>query len=370
MKIALITNDTRFAYNLRREILFAMASKGHEVFLIADNIGYEEELKNHGIKLVDLKVDRRGRNPFSDMGLFFRLWKILCKLRPQIVFTNNAKPNIYGGIACQLLRIRYVPNVTGLGTPLEQPGKLQKLTAFLYKTGVRKASAIFFQNQENFSFFEQRHMLPSKAKVIMLTGSGVNLDARLVLPYPSDPPVIFLFAARIMKEKGIDVFLDIAKHFRGLRKDVAFEICGQCDDPKYLRVLEELQKDGIVTYHGLQNDLTPFYQKCSCFLYPSYYPEGMSNVLLEAAASGRPVIACDRSGCRETVNNGVSGYVVPPNDSEGMIQTVESFLSLTIEERCQMGLAGRKKMEDEFDRKRVVSEYLKMLEDEELHDQL
>ena len=364
MRVALITNDTRFAYNLRREALFAMASEGHEVFLVAENIGYEEELKSLGIKLVDMKVDRRGQNPFSDIGLFFRLWKTLRKLRPQIVFTNNAKPNVYAGIACQFLRIRYVPNVTGLGTPLEQPGKLQKLTAFLYKTGVRKASAMFFQNQENLSFFEQRHMLPSKTKVIMLPGSGVNLDARSVLPYPSDPPIVFLYVARIMKEKGIDVFLDVAKHFRALCEDVSFEICGQCDDPKYLKTLEELQENGIVVYHGLQNDLMPFYQKCSCFLYPSYYPEGMSNVLLEAAACGRPVIACDRSGCRETVDDGVSGYVVPINDSESTIRAVESFLSLTTEERCKMGLAGRRKMEEEFDRKKVVSEYLKMLKDE------
>lgn len=137
-----------------------------------------------------------------------------------------------------------------------------------------------------------------------------------------------------------------------------------------MRVLEDLQKDGIVVYHGLQNDLTPFYQRCSCFLYPSYYPEGMSNVLLEAAASGRPVIACDRSGCRETVDDGKSGYVVSPNDSEDTIKAVEKFLKLTREEQHKMGLAGRKKMEDEFDRKMVVSEYLKMLKDEKVHDQL
>ena len=109
--------------------------------------------------------------------------------------------------------------------------------------------------------------------------------------------------------------------------------------------------------------MTPFYQKCSCFLYPSYYPEGMSNVLLEAAACGRPVIAADRSGCRETVDNNLTGYIVKVNDTQSVIQAVEKFLKLSPEQRKKMGLAGRKKVERQFDRKIVVEKYLEVLYD-------
>ena len=124
-----------------------------------------------------------------------------------------------------------------------------------------------------------------------------------------------------------------------------------------------MSDQGVIQYHGLQKDLTPFYQRCSCFLYPSYYPEGMSNVLLEAAACGRPLIAADRSGCRETVDNGISGYVVPVNDGKAVIEAVKRFLELTDAERKQMGIAGRQKMEKEFDRNLVVKTYLSVVED-------
>jgi galacturonosyltransferase len=144
-------------------------------------------------------------------------------------------------------------------------------------------------------------------------------------------------------------------------ENVIFDVCGMCDDENYLRIMQEAHADGIPVYHGLQKDMNPFYEQCSCFLYPSYYPEGMSNVLLEAAASGRPVVAADRGGCRETVEDGVTGYLVPVNDEEAVLQAVEKFLSLTWEERRQMGLAGRAKVEREFDRQLVVEKYLEEL---------
>ena len=114
----------------------------------------------------------------------------------------------------------------------------------------------------------------------------------------------------------------------------------------------------MITYHGMQPNINPFYEKCSCFLYPSYYPEGMSNVLLEAAASGRPAIAADRSGCRETVDDGVTGYIVPINDEAAVLEAVEKFLSLSWEQRRDMGLAARAKVEREFDRQIVVDRYI------------
>ena len=131
-----------------------------------------------------------------------------------------------------------------------------------------------------------------------------------------------------------------------------------CDDEKYTQILEEAQKEGIVNYHGQQKDMVPFYRQCSCLLFPSYYPEGMSNVLLEAAASGRPLIVADRSGCREVVDDNVTGFIVPVNDEAATIEAVYKFLALTPEEKEQMGIAGRKKMEKEFDRQLVVEAYV------------
>ena len=122
--------------------------------------------------------------------------------------------------------------------------------------------------------------------------------------------------------------------------------------------MQKAQQEGVIVYHGHQNDMNAHYEQCNCLLHPSYYPEGMSNVLLEAAATGRPAIAADRSGCRETVTDGVTGYIVPVNDEQAVLQAVAKFLKLTWQQRKDMGLAARAKMEKEFDREIVVNAVL------------
>ena len=363
MKIVMITNDTNFAYNLRREILEQFVKAGHEVVLVAEILNFKEQFNEMGVRLVNVKTGRHGTNPVDDMNLFRMYRRILKAEHPQIVFTNNIKPNAYAGLSCKMLGISYIPNVTGLGTPVENPGPLQKLTTYLYKLGVSGAKTIFFQNSENQKFFEDRNMIPSSCKPVLLPGSGVNLSSHPLLPYPGENEQIhFLFVARIMKEKGIDLFLAAAKKITKQRNDVVFDVVGQCDDPSYQEILKNAQERGEIVYHGLQHNVIPFYEKCSCFLYPSYYPEGMSNVLLEAAASGRPVIAADRAGCRETLDDGITGFLVPVNDEKAVIEATEKFLQMSSEERKAMGLAGRAKMEREFDRKIVVKAYLEEIQ--------
>ena len=214
------------------------------------------------------------------------------------------------------------------------------------------------QNEENEAFFRQRNMLGDKSKTVLLPGSGVNLQTHPVPPYPDGDTVHFLFVARVMKEKGIDQYLETAKVLHAERQDVVFHICGGCDDPVYEEILQQAHKDGIIEYHGQQKDMLPFWQQAACIVNPSYYPEGMSNVLLEAAACGRPIIVADRSGCRETVEHGKTGYLVPIQDTQAVIDAVRKFLNLSWEQRRNMGLAGRAKMEKEFDRQIVVEKYL------------
>lgn len=350
--VVMITNDTTFAYNLRREVLERLVQEGYRVTLIAEHLSRVEELSSTGCNLIDVKTGRRGTSILKDLHLFLTYFDVLRKSRPDIVLSNNIKPNVYAGIVCRLLKLRYIPNITGLGTPVENPGPLQKLTTFLYKIGVGGAETVLFQNSENVQFFKDRNMLSAKSKDVLLPGSGVNLQSHPLLDYPKEGKVHFLFIARVMKEKGIDLFLAAARKYHS--ENCVFEVVGGCDDENYLKILKDAQEQNIIVYHGLQKDVTPFFERCSCFLYPSYYPEGMSNVLLEAAASGRPVIAADRSGCRETVDDGVSGYIVPVNDEEAVLNAVEKFLSLSWEERRAMGLAGRAKVEQEFDREIVV----------------
>lgn len=362
MKIMMIANDTDFVYNLRREILYKFKELGHEVFVVSQILDFVEEYKKHGIELIDVVTERRGTNPLSDISLFRHYKKVLKSVRPDIVFTNNTKPNIYAGTACKQLRIRYVANITGLGTAVEIPGKLQKLTTLMYKHGVSGAQILFFQNEENLSFFKRNNMISKKSKTVLLPGSGVNLETHPYMDYPDSEDIQILYIARVMKEKGIDIFLEVAKRIREEWKNVSFHIVGKCDDEKYKNIFREYEENNIIIYHGLQKNVNPFYEKCSCFFYPSFYPEGMSNVLLEAAACGRPVIATDRPGCREIVENEITGYIIPVNNVELAYNAVRKFLELDYTEKKLMGIAGREKVRKEFDRKKVVSFYLNSIQ--------
>lgn len=358
MKIMLIANDTNFAYNLRRELMIHWIEQGNEVTLVAHIENYESELEAYGIIIKNVKLERRGANPLNDIVLAAQYNKIIRECKPDVVFTNNIKPNVYAGIACRLHKVKYIPNVTGLGTAIETPGLLSKLTVNMYKIGVRGANQILFQNTENMKFFSSKKMMPKKAEAVLLPGSGVNLVSHPLLEFPSEKDEIhFLYVSRILKEKGIDQVLYVAKKIRSERSDVYFHVVGECDSSDYKEILSNMHDDGVIIYHGLQKNITPFLKQASCLLHPSYYPEGISNVLLEAAASGRPVITTDRCGCRETLDDGVTGYVVPVKDNEATLAAVRKLLSLSRDERVKMGLAGRKKMEEQFDRNLVVEKY-------------
>lgn len=351
-KIVILINDTTYAYNLRGAIIQRLIEANYDVVIVGQLLEHQEKLKKMGARLIGVHTGRHGKNPFADLSLLLQYRRILKNENPDVVLTYNIKPNVYGGMACQNLHIHYLPNVTGLGTPVEIPGLMQKLTIRLYKIGVAGADCVFFQNTDNLKFFKKHGMLKQEARTRVLPGSGVDLEKYKLLPW-HDGKVHFLFVARVMKEKGIDLFLAAAHQFAS--NDVIFDICGACDDPKYLQILKN---DPKVVYHGPQKDLRFYYEKCSCFLYPSYYPEGMSNVLLEAAASGRPVVAADRPGCRETLEDGVTGFLVPVNDVGAVLQAIEKFLQMSRDERRQMGISGRERVQKIFDRKIVVDAYI------------
>lgn len=362
MRIALAANDTTFIYNLRREILQELTAHGYEVYILCQVLQFRQELEQIGCKIINIETARQGKNPFKDVELFHHYYQALKKIRPDVMLGNNIKPNVYAGLACQMLKIRYIPNITGLGTPVENPGPLQALTTRLYKMGVAGADCILFQNSENQQFFQTHNMMPKHAKIRLLPGSGVDLVSHPALPYPEGETVHFQFTSRILKEKGIDLYLAAAKRVHAKYPHTVFHICGGCDTPAYEQILQQAQQEGYVVYHGQQKNMLPFLQQASCIVHPSYYPEGMSNVLLEGAASARPIIATDRAGCRETVEHGVTGFLIPIKDEEALVKALESFLQMTPEQRRAMGLAGRAKMEREFDRRMVVRAYLEEIQ--------
>lgn len=361
-KVLLLANDTTYVYNLRGALISELIKNKYQVVVVAQVLNFKKELINMGCKIIDISIERHNKNPLSDLKLLKQYKQIIKKMKPDLVIAYNIKPNIYGGIASTKSKVRFMPNITGLGTALEYPGLMQKITTLLYKCGLRKADTVFFQNSENQDFFEKNKILSKNTKTVLLPGSGVDLDKHKVLKYPKkDEPIRFLFIARIMKDKGIDIYLETARVIRNKYSNTEFHICGYCDDEKYKEILADYEKDGIIIYHGEQKDMIPFFEKASCIVHPSYYPEGMSNVLLEAAAHARPIICTDRSGCRETVNDSVTGYITRIKNTSDVIKAVEKIINMVNSDREQMGLNGRKKIEKEFDRKIVVDKYMKAI---------
>ena len=286
--------------------------------------------------------------------------RILKQVKPDVILTYTTKPDIYGGIVAGKLKIPYLLNISGLGTALEFDTPLQKLMIVLYKAAVKHAKCVYFQNQENLDFFLKRDMYHGKYQLI--PGSGVNLNKWKLLEYPEDNESIeFMFVARIIKEKGIEEYLAAAKQIKSEYPKAVFHILGPCDGD-YAQMLKEYEDAGYIKYHGSVQDTSKYLKNAHCAIHPSYYPEGISNVCLEAAASGRPIITTNRSGCRDTVDDGVTGYIFEQKNTEQLINCVRKFMTMSNEERKQMGLAGREKMEKEFSREIVIEAYMKEIE--------
>ena len=355
MRVLILANIDMGLYKFRRELLEELV-KENEVYFCVPEGEFVESIKEIGCKFVPCTLmNRHGTNPIQELKLISFYKKVLREIKPDIVFTYTIKCNAYGGMACASLGVPYVANVTGLGTAIENGGLMQKISLTLYRMGLRKAQKVFFQNAENRDFMLSHGVV--KGAYDMLPGSGVNLKQYEVFPYPDRETVDFVFIARVMKEKGIDQYLDAAKEIRKRYPETRFHICGFCEQD-YEGLLKDLTDNGTVIYHGLVADMKPIYQMISCTVHPTYYPEGLSNVLLEIAASGRPIITTDRSGCREVAEDGVNGYIVKQQDSQDLIDKIERFLSLSVDERKAMGLAGRAKVEREFDRQIVIRKYL------------
>lgn len=355
MKILILANNDVGLYKFRKELIEELL-KEYEVYICLPNGDFIKELVSMGCKFISCDLlDRHGTNPIKELKLVFWYKKKLREYKPDIVFTYTIKPNVYGGAACASLDIPYVVNVTGLGTAVENPGLMQLMTVNLYKYGLRKAQKVFFQNTENRDFMVKKGAV--KGKYDMLPGSGVNLNNYTVSEYPNGETVDFVFVSRIMKEKGIDQYLEAAKEIKKRHSETRFHICGFCEQA-YEEELQRLNEDGTIIYHGLVKDMAAIYKQMCCTIHPTYYPEGLSNVLLESAASGRPIITTNRSGCREVVDNGINGYVVKEKDSNDLIEKIEMFLTLSVKERSEMGLAGRNKVEREFNRQIVIQKYL------------
>ena len=353
--ILVLTNNIGGLHSFRKEVMKSIVDEGYEVYISEpdddERVKYFEGIGCHIIKT---DFDRRGMNPLADLKLLLTYRNMIIQLKPKAVLSYTIKPNVYGGIASRMTGTPQIANVTGLGDALENGGWLQKLTVTLYKFGIGKAKQVFFQNHTNREFCLSHGIADEKA--IVLPGSGVNLEHHVYQEYPEDGVIKFLFISRLLKDKGTEEFFEMAKSIKKSYPQTEFQILGWVEG-NYQQQLDDLVKDGVVNYFGTTSDVRPYLAKVHCTILPSYH-EGMSNVNLESAANGRPVITTNVPGCRETVDDGRTGYLVESRSSKSLAEAVERFIHLPYSQKVLMGQEGRKKVEREFDRQIVVKAYL------------
>lgn len=357
-KIMFLVNHDVVIYNFRLEIVERLIADGHEVHISSPYGERIDDLVKLGCEYHKIEMARHGKNPVKELGLIKDYKKLIKEVKPDICFGFTIKPNIYGAISARGAKVPFVANITGLGTAVENPGMAQKISIILYKYAFRGIQKVFFQNTENQQFFIDHKIALGKHELI--PGSGVNLNRFSPLPYPDGSTTEFVFISRIMKEKGIDQYLDAAEYITKKYPQTRFHICGFCE-VEYEGRLDECVKSGVVNYHGMVRDVKEVLKVTHCTIHPTYYPEGLSNVLLESSACARPIITTDRSGCREVIDDGVNGFICKQKDSQDLIKQIEKFLDKSWEEKKQMGLSGRRKVEKEFDRQIVVEKYVKEL---------
>lgn len=353
-KVLILANNASGLYDFRNELLLRLLLE-YEVHVSLPDEDEVPEIAREGCIVHHTFLERRGMNPVKDGKLAADYLKLIREVKPDVVLTYTIKPNIYGSLCCRLLRIPYIVNITGLGSAFEEGGMLQKIVVFLYRTALKKASCVFFQNAKNRDIFAGFGIKGKKERLV--PGSGVNLNRHIFEEYPDkEEPVKFLFVGRIMREKGIEELLYAAEKISKEYPKVCFELAGSYEDD-YKQIIEEKEKAGIVHFIGYQKIIHPYYKAASAAIMPSYH-EGMSNVVLEAAATGRPVLASDIPGCREGFDDGVSGIGFKARDKEACYRAVKKFVELSYEERKEMGRNARRKIEREFDRRIVVESYI------------
>ena len=365
--VALLTNNDDDVYCFRKELIEGIIAAGYDMLISCPDGPKFELMKDIPYQYDNPDIDRRGTNVIADFKLMMHYRKLFKEKKPAVVLTYTAKPGVYGSLAAKSLGIPYINNVTGLGSVLNKTGLMRKFIMNLFKLAYSKATCIMFQNDTNMKLAKDLGWVKGDYKLI--PGSGVALERFPVQDYPEGgngvdgEMVVFNYIGRVLYDKGVDDYIEAAKRIKKNYPNTEFNMLGfiELTESHYEEDLRILGEKGIVNYRGNQKDVKPFIATAHAIIHPSTYGEGISNVLLENAASGRFLITTDNPGCRETVNNGESGFIYPGGNVDELVKTVEKFLAMDNEDRKQMGLKGRKKMENEFSRKVVIKTYLEKI---------
>jgi glycosyltransferase involved in cell wall biosynthesis len=367
MRIAVVANTSWYLVNFRINLMLTLNHLGHEVIAISpDDFDHSKKLKHLPIIFEPVAISGSGTNPINEIVTILNLYKALKKHKVDVVLSYTPKGNIYSGIAAILCKIPFAPNISGIGRALTQKSFITYVSTLLYRITLKKAQRIFFQNMDDLESFV-RSGLASPNKCHRLPGSGVDLTRfkpSPIITRASNSPV-FLLVARLLWDKGVGEYVEAARAIKSLYPLASFRLLGflDVDNPSAVsrKQIQKWTSEGIIEYLGSTTDVRPYFIDSDCVVLPSFYGEGVPRTLLEAAATMRPIITTDSPGCRDTVIDGVTGYLCRPKDSSDLAKKMVDFIKLPPEAKSQMGINGRKRIETEFDEKIVINEYCALI---------
>ncbi|GGW63217.1 glycosyltransferase involved in cell wall biosynthesis [Winogradskyella epiphytica] len=356
-RILLIASYDGSLISFRGDFIKHLIANQFEVFAAAPNFKEKvsRQLKEMGAKPIEYKLQRTGLNPFKDFGTIMELKSIIKNNKIDLVFPYTVKPVIYGSIASNLNKTSVISLITGLGYTFSgvttKAKLLQWLNEILYKFSIRKNKIIVFQNKDDHELFLNRKIIAKSQKVEFVSGSGVNLNEYKFLKKKVKEEVSFLLVARLIKEKGISLYMEAATILKKKYPKVEFHLIGPIESAPTAITEDEindLHNKNIINYHGLQKNIAEHLHQRDVFVLPSYYREGLPRTNLEACACGNPIITTDSVGCRESVKHGINGLLIEPRNLNALINAMEFFITHP-EKIIEMGENSRKYAEERFD---------------------
>lgn len=358
-KVLIVTNFGRSLLKMRGPLLKALTEAGHEVLVAAppEDSNAVTDLNSVGVKMLALPVDRTGANPLRDLQYLARIWRFVRDVRPDKLLAISSKPVVYAGIAGRLAGgVPTFSIISGLGYVFSGRSLKQRLLAvparLLYRMGLRRNVAVFFQNEDDLEEFVAQRLMATKRQGVIMNGDGVDLNEFRPAPLPGRGNVLLI--ARLLRDKGVVEFADAARLVRQKLPNVRFRLVGWFDDNPNAVSREEVDRwvdEGVIEFLGFQADVRAAIADCDVYVLPSYR-EGLSRTVCEAMAMGRAIITTDAPGCRQTVAHGRNGYVVPVADATALADAIEALLRDPAAQR-RMGAESRRIAEERFDVARV-----------------
>ena len=357
-KILIICSFATSLTHFRGDFIKDLIKAGYVVYAAAPDMHEEvvAALKQMGAKPLEYNLQRTGMNPFKDLSSIFEIKKLLNEHKIDLVFPYTIKPVIYGSMAANMASTPTISLITGLGFTFSgnstKARVLQRVTEFLYKLSVRKNRLIIFQNRDDHKLFLERNIISPDHKVDFVGGSGVNLDRYTTrVNQNKSERVVFVLVARLIREKGIHLFIDAAKDLKQSFPQAEFHVIGSPDQSPSaisLEQLNDLHKKQIIVYHGKQNNVAEFLYYSDVFVLPTFYREGVPRSILEALSVGLPVITTNSPGCKETVIQGENGILIEPQDLDSLTNAMRFYLE-NPEKIEPMGVKSRELAERKFD---------------------